>query len=126
MKETHTYTHPCLPLILQVHKHTHTSRGAPLIALPGTLSLHTHTSSCLLEIWLMMTHTYIHPYSCPRLIAGTNTYFSFTFTEAFPLHACGVTCNLHSDFTSVPCVFLVAQSYCRLYWETSGRGAPVF
>ena len=53
---------PCLlPLILRVHKHTHASRGASFIALPGALPLHTHTyihtSSCVLEIRLMMIHT---------------------------------------------------------------------
>ena len=66
---------------------------------------HMHTSSCLLEIWLMMTHTYTHLY--PRFIACTDAYFSFMFTGAFPLHACGVTCNLHTYFTCVRRVFLV-------------------
>ena len=70
---THPYTHPCLPLILRAHKHTHTSRGASFIALPGALyDTHTHTSSCVLEICLMMTRTYTHPY--PRLIALHNTF----------------------------------------------------
>ena len=62
---------------------------------------HTHTSSCVLEICLMMTHTYTHPYPYPRLIALHNTYFSFTFTGAFPLHACGVTRNRRTYFISV-------------------------
>ena len=57
MPGTLTYTHPCPPLILRVLKHIY--RGAPLIALSGALLLHTHTSSCLLEIWSMMTHTSI-------------------------------------------------------------------
>ena len=39
--KTHTYTRPCSPLIFRVHKHTH-----------------TQVATCLLEIWLMMTHTY--------------------------------------------------------------------
>ena len=52
----------------------------------------------------MMTHTYTHP--CPRLMACTNTYFSFTFTGAFLLHACGVTRNWRTYFTSVRRVFL--------------------
>ena len=44
MTDTRTYTHPCLPLILRAHKHTHTSRGASFIALPGALpDTHTHT-----------------------------------------------------------------------------------
>ena len=62
---------------------------------------HTHTSSCVLEICLMM----IHPY--PRLIALHNTYFSFTFTGAFPLHACGVKRNWRTYFISVRRVFFV-------------------
>ena len=42
---------------------THTSRCAPFIALPGELPLLTHTSSCLLEIWLMMTHIHTHTHA---------------------------------------------------------------
>ena len=53
----------------------------------------------------MMTHTYTHPY--PRLIALHNTYFSFTLTGAFLLHACGVTRNWRTYFISVRRVFLV-------------------
>ena len=39
-----------------------------------------------------------HPYPCPRLIACSNTYFSFMFTGAFPLHAAALhaTCVLIS------------------------------
>ena len=66
---------------------------------------HTRTSSYELEICLMMTPTYTHPY--PRLIALHNTYISFTFTVAFPLHACGVTRNWRTNFISVRLVFLV-------------------
>ena len=66
---------------------------------------HTHTSSCVLEICLMMTHTYTHPY--PRLITLRNTHFSFMFTGAFLLHACGVTRNWSTYFISVRRVFLV-------------------
>ena len=66
---------------------------------------HTHTSCCVLEICLMMTHTYTHPYS--RLIALHNTHFSLTFTGAFPLHACGVTRNWRTYFISGRRVFLV-------------------
>ena len=46
MTDTHKYTHPCLPLILRAHKHTHTSWVASFIALPGALHdtyTHTHT-----------------------------------------------------------------------------------
>ena len=106
--DRHTYTHrdtrPCLPLILRAH--THTSRGASFIVLPGALhDTHTHTSSYELEICLTMTHTYTH--SCPRLIALQNTYFSSTFTEAFLFYACGVTRNWRTYFISVRWVFLV-------------------
>ena len=48
-----------------------------------------------------------HPYPCPRLMACTNAYFTFTFTRAFPLHACGVTRNWRTYFTSVRRVVLV-------------------
>ena len=61
----------------------------------------THTGSCILEICFMILHRYTHPCSCPLLIACTNTYFSFTFTRAFPLHACGVTRNWRTYFISV-------------------------
>ena len=56
MPDTHTYTHSYPPLILRVHEHTHLVHT--FTALPGVLRwhTHTHTSSCLLEIWLMMTH----------------------------------------------------------------------
>ena len=78
--ETRIYTYRCLPLILRVHKHT--SRSAPLIAILGAIPLHTHISSCLQEIWLMMTDTYTPIHTHTRLIACTNTYFSFTLTGA--------------------------------------------
>ena len=74
---------------------------------PRSASWHTHTSSCVLEICLMVTHTYTHPHLCPRLIACTNPYFSFTFIGAFPLHACCVTRNWRTYFISVRHVFLV-------------------
>ena len=67
---------------------------------PGVLPLHTHTSSCRLEIWLMMTHTHAQAW----LLAQTHF---FTFTGGFPLHACGVTHNMRTYFTSVRWVFLV-------------------
>ena len=49
----------------------------------------------------MMTHT------CTRLVALQNTYFTFTFTGAFRLHACGVKRNWRTYFISVRRVFLV-------------------
>ena len=85
------------------HTHTHTSRALLLQHFHQRFH-YTHTqSSCMLETCLMMTHTY----PCPRLIACTNTYFSFTFTGAFSLHAIGVTCKWRTYFTSVRRVFLV-------------------
>ena len=65
--------------------------------------IHTQTSSYELETCLTMTH--IHPY--PRLVALQNTYFSFTFTGAFLLHARGVTRNWRTYFISVRRVFLL-------------------
>ena len=52
-----------------------------------------------------MTHTYRHLY--PRFIVCTDAYFFFMFTGAFPLHACSITYNLRTYFTSVRRVFLV-------------------
>ena len=104
-RHTHTYTHPCLPLILCAHKHTHASRGTSFIALPGALH-DRHTSSCVLEICLVITLTYTHLYPTHVWLRCT-TYFSFTFTGAFPLHACGVTRNWRTYFISVRLVFLV-------------------
>ena len=99
----HTHTHTPMPTLdlTCVQTHAHTSRGASFIALPGALLLRTHTSSCVLEICLMMTHP------CPRLMTCPNTYFSVTFTGAFPLHACGVTHHWRTYFTSVRRGFLV-------------------
>ena len=85
-----TDTHTPMPTLDLTCAQIHTSRGASFIALPGALH---------------ETHTYTHPY--PRLIALRNTYFSFTFTGEFPLHACGVTRNWRTYFISVRRVFLV-------------------
>ena len=105
---THPYTHPCLPLTLRAHRHSHIS-GRFFYSTPNSASwhTHTHTSSCVEEICLMMTHTYAHPYSYPRLTALHTTYFFFMFTGAFLLHACGVTRNWRTYFISVWRVFLV-------------------
>ena len=80
--------------------HTHSS-GRFSYSTPRSASWHTHTNSCILVICLMMTHPY------PRLVALQNTYFSFTFTGTFLLHACGVTRNWRTYFISVRRVFLV-------------------
>ena len=83
MPDTHTYTHSCPPLILRVHEHTSDariyspSRSASITHTHTHAHIHTHTNSCLLEIWLMMIHTYRHPYPYSRFIACTDTYFSF-------------------------------------------------
>ena len=118
-RHTHTHTHihtpmPTLDLMCtQTHSHISgcffcsTSRSA-------SFHTHTHTSSCVLEICLMMTYT--HPY--PRLIALHNTYFSFTFTGAIPLHACGVARNWHTYFISVWQFFLVETVVLRtVLWD---------
>ena len=106
---THTHTHTPMPTLdltfLQTHTHIW---GVHLIGLPGTLPLHIHTKVAV--YWRFGSWWHTHPYSCPRLIACTNTYFSYTFTGAFPLHVCGVTRNLRpylSYFISVRRVFLV-------------------
>ena len=66
------------------HAQTHIHLGTYLsLALPGVLLLRTCQSSCILEICLMMTHTYIHRY--PRLIACANTHAS---GGAFFFHTC--------------------------------------
>ena len=58
--------------------HSHIS-GRFFYSTPRSASWHTHTSSCVLEICLMMTHTYTHPCPYPRLIALHNTYFSHVY-----------------------------------------------
>ena len=69
-------------------------------------NIYIHTQVAL-DGRVMMTDTHTYLYPCPRLIACTNTYFSFSSTGAFPLHAIGVTRNLRTYFTSVRRVFLV-------------------
>ena len=109
-RHTHIHIHTPMPTSRwsYVCTNTHTSRGVPLIALPGALPLHTHKHKLMSTGDLVDNdrHTYTYRYSCSRLIACTNTYFS-TLTGAFPLPACGVTRNLHTYFTSVQQVFLV-------------------
>ena len=99
--DTHTYIHLYPPLVIRVHKRTHIW-DAPLQHFQDAsiTHTHTHTSSCLLEIWLMMTRTYTYPYLCDHI-------FFFTFTGAFPLHACGVTRNWCTYFASLRRGFLV-------------------
>ena len=66
--------------------------------------------------WWWHTHTYLYP--CPRLIICINTYFFFTFTGAFFLHACGDTRNLRNYFTSVRRVFLVERVVLQtILWD---------
>ena len=103
---THTHIHTPMPTLdltcTQTHSHI---SGRFFYSTPWSASWHTHTSSYELEIRLMMTHTYTHPY--PRLVALQNTYFSFTFTGAFLLHACCVTRNWRTYSISVRRAFLV-------------------
>ena len=105
----HTHIHTLMPTLnltcARTHTHIWCAHLQPFQECFDNTHTHTHTSSCLLEIWLMMMHTYTHLY--PRFIDCTDTYFSFMFTGAFPMHACGVTCNLRTYFTSMWRVFLV-------------------
>ena len=123
MPDTHTYTHSCPPLILRVHEHTHIC-CAPFTTLPGVLPLHTHTHTHAHTHtavywrfgWWWHKHTHLYP--CARLIACTNTYFFFTFTDAFFSHACGDTRNLRTYFTSVRRVFVVETVVLQtVLWE---------
>ena len=72
--------------------------------------MHTHTSSCLLENGVKMTHTYKHPY--PRLIVCTDshaprgTFLFHTHRGAFPLYACSVTRNSRTYVTNVEACLL--------------------
>ena len=91
-QDTHTHTHTHTRARARAHTHTRTHA-------------HTHTRTQLSTGDLVDDDT--HPYPCPRLIACKDTYFSFMFSGAFSLHACGVTCNLRTYFTSVRRVFLV-------------------
>ena len=87
---------------------THTFWGAPLFSTSRRVPLHIQT------IWwlslspgdLVDDDRHVHPYT-PRLIACTNTPFSFTLIGAFSLHACSVTRNSRIYFTSVRLVSLV-------------------
>ena len=66
--DRHTYTHPYLSLIFRVHQHTHTSRDASFIALPGALPLHTHTHKQLCTGDLLEDDTHLHtPILMPTL-----------------------------------------------------------
>ena len=98
---THTYAHPWSYVCTNPHTHIWC---APFTALPGVLPLHTHTSSCLLEIWLMMTHTYT-PIPMPTLECLHKHIFLLHVYRSS--RACGDTRDLRSYFTSVRRVFLV-------------------
>ena len=109
MKITHTYTHPCLPLILHVHKHTHTSRGTSLIALPGALPLHTHTQKQVCTGDLLDDGTHIQTHITLATLDCLHKHlFLLHVYRSIPLHTCGVTTlNWSTYFTSVQRVFLV-------------------
>ena len=89
--EDDRHIHTPIPILDLACSNTHTFRGRLFSAISGAPPLHSHTSTCLLEIWLRMTvtHTRTHPY--PHLIACTNTHFFSTVIGAFSLHACSVT-----------------------------------
>ena len=106
----HTYTHPCSPLISRTQTQI-TFRARLLLALPGSLPIHTQTSSYLQEIGLMRIYT--HPY--PRLITHI---LPSRLQERFPYTHAAFTRNFRTYFTRL--------SYCRLYCETSGRGDLFF
>ena len=78
---------------------THTHLRAASNSTSRSASI-THAHSCLLEIRLM-TYMYTHTHTHAWLFAQTH------ITGTFPLHACGVTRNLRTYFTSVRRVFLV-------------------
>ena len=61
---THMYTHPCPPLILRAHERTCARHLQPFQECFHYT--HIHTSSCLLEFWLKITHTYT-PVPMPTL-----------------------------------------------------------
>ena len=83
---TDTHIHTPMPTLDLTCAQTHSHISGALLSQRFHYT-HTRTSSSVLEIYLIMTHP------CPRLMACTNTYLSFTFTIAFPLHACCVTRN---------------------------------
>ena len=129
--QTHAHTHIHVHSWSYMFTNTHISGCVPLIALPGVLPLHTHTSSCLLGIWLMITHIHTHPCPCPLMIACTNRSFSFMFTLQSDLLSQEVV--LHAALhTTCILISLVCDksyyrlSYCRVYCEISGQGVPVF
>ena len=101
MTDMHTYTRQLPRLISRAQTHIHFG-GRLSLALSGAFSLHTRTSSCLLEVWLKKT-TYAdtHPYL--RFIACTNTH---TPRGAFIFHSYRIvflTCMRH--YTQLDCLF---------------------
>ena len=125
-----TQLHTLISTLNLAWTNTHLERRL-FLALLEMLPLHIHTSSCLLEVWLMRTDTHVHTHTHAWLFAQTNIHFvvhsSFTLAGAFPLHKCSVACNLRTYFTSVGRVLLASSHLdVSLYCETSRRGAPVF
>ena len=80
---------------------------------------HTHKQLCTGDLFNDDTH----PYIC--LMVWKNTYFSFTFIGAFSLPGCSITRNWRTYSSVCDESSQQRQSYCRLYCETSGRGAPI-
>ena len=92
MPDTHTYTHSCPPLILRVHKHTYIwyTHLQPSQGCFDNTHTRTHTSSCLLEIWLMThthththTNTHTHTHLYPRFIACTHIFLLHVYRSVF-------------------------------------------
>ena len=101
VKMTDTHTQTTLDLACT---NTHISRNTSFLCTYRSASIHTTTSSSLLEIWRMMTDTHAHTqtYTHSWLFAKTHIHLvvrsSFTLTGAFSLHTCSFTPN--SIFTS--------------------------
>ena len=121
MKDIHTPM--CSLHHMYVQTYTHIS--GRFMALPSALPLHTNTSSWVLEICLMMIHTYTHPYPCPPLIACTNTFLLHVYRSVFIArnrHYTQLAYLFHRCATSL----LGRDGRIADYCETSRRGSPVF
>ena len=123
---THTCVHP-YPLLISRDKYTYISGRGSLKYILEHFT--TYTSSCLLEMRLMIS-THTHP-TYLNLIACTNTQnfhnnlfkdnllklqtynlhlilrSSFTLIGAFPVLTCSVTRNLCTNFISVEQMVLI-------------------
>ena len=97
MTDTHTYTHPCLLLILRVHRYTHVS-GRFFYSTSRSASIthtHTRTHTRLVEICLM-TNTHNHAHAWLR--CTTHVYRSVSLSRmrrytqlAYLFHQCATS-----------------------------------